>query len=146
MSDPTRRSFGSVATARIWRTVVAAGAMLGAPAICAPEAAYADVGATGGSTMAPTAAAGDAATGRRVAQAGPKKPGTGSGTGTGTGTGTGSGTGSGTGTGTGTGTGSGSVLGTVNTKVTGSAPGTQPSKRPRTRRKRKNVGRGFILA
>jgi len=38
------------------------------------------------------------------------------------------------------------VLGTVNTKVQGSAPGTQPSKRPRTRRKRKNIGRGFILA
>jgi hypothetical protein len=37
-------------------------------------------------------------------------------------------------------------LGTVNTKVTGPATGTQPSKRPRTRRKRKNVGRGFILA
>ena len=122
MSDPKARSFGSVANARIWRTVVAAGAMLGAPAICAPEAAYADVGTTRGVAMAPTAAAGDVVAQARVAQAGPKKPGTGSGTG------------------------SGSVLGTVNTKVTGSAPGTQPSKRPRTRRKRKNVGRGFILA
>ena len=53
MSDPKARSFGSVANARIWRTVVAAGAMLGAPAICAPEAAYADVGPPRGVAMAP---------------------------------------------------------------------------------------------
>lgn len=142
MADPVRKSFVSGVNARIWRTVVAAGAMIGAPAICAPEAAYADVDASRGVAMSPTAAAGQAASRPvRVAQAKP-----GSGSAPGAGSASGSGSGSAPGSGSGSGSGSGTLIGTGPTKVTGPAPGTQPTKRPRTRKRRKNVGRGFVLS